>query len=186
MPIGPYKNFAECVAAQMKKGKSKESAQKICGAIEKKTKQKKELELRIARLELVETSILIQLGKLKSKTRKKLPDSSFAIPSKRKYPIHDRSHAANALARVAQHGTPAEKKQVRAAVCKKYPDLPACKKDKEKKERGQGQGQDGPRQGDGGSSECVCTECGATVKHEKGKPCTSMKCPKCGGTMRGK
>jgi hypothetical protein len=33
------------------------------------------------------------------------------------------SHARNALARVSQHGTPAEKKQVRAAVAKKYPGI---------------------------------------------------------------
>lgn len=39
--------------------------------------------------------------------------------------IHN-SHAINALARVAQHGTPSERARVRAAVCKKYPSL--CKK----------------------------------------------------------
>lgn len=32
--MGPYKDFAACVAAQQKKGYSKMSAQKICGAIE--------------------------------------------------------------------------------------------------------------------------------------------------------
>lgn len=48
---------------------------------------------------------------------------SFAIPGKRAYPINDIAHARNALARVAQHGTPAEKKRVRAAVTKRYPSL---------------------------------------------------------------
>ena len=38
MPIGPYKNFASCVAAQKKKGKSDESAKKICGFLEKRAK----------------------------------------------------------------------------------------------------------------------------------------------------
>jgi len=66
------------------------------------------------------------MAELKAKKRNQLPDSSFAIPSERKYPIHDREHAANALARVQQHGTPAEQKQVKAAVCKRYPSLPAC------------------------------------------------------------
>ena len=39
MPVGPYKTFAACVRAQMKKGKSKEAAEKICGAIERDTKK---------------------------------------------------------------------------------------------------------------------------------------------------
>lgn len=55
--------------------------------------------------------------------RNKLPNSSFAIPSKRAYPIGDRSHAANAMARVSQFGSESEKKQVRAAVHKRYPDM---------------------------------------------------------------
>jgi hypothetical protein len=57
------------------------------------------------------------------KRRKNLPDSSFAIPSKRKYPINDIAHGRNALARVAQHGTPAEKATVRRKVYSKYPSL---------------------------------------------------------------
>lgn len=44
MPIGPYKNFADCVAAQKSKGKSEESAKKICGSIEKKAKEKNEMD----------------------------------------------------------------------------------------------------------------------------------------------
>lgn len=35
MPIGPYEDFGECVAAQKKKGKDDESAKKICGSLEK-------------------------------------------------------------------------------------------------------------------------------------------------------
>lgn len=66
------------------------------------------------------------MAELKAKKRNSLPDSSFALPSQRKYPIHDREHGANALARVTQNGTPAERKTVKAAVCKRYPDLPAC------------------------------------------------------------
>ncbi|HSF99112.1 MAG TPA: DUF6582 domain-containing protein [Ornithinibacter sp.] len=58
-----------------------------------------------------------------SANRKKLKKSSFALPDERKYPIPDVEHARNALARVAQHGSAAEKKKVRAAVEKKYPSL---------------------------------------------------------------
>jgi hypothetical protein len=55
--------------------------------------------------------------------RKKLKDKDFALPDERKYPIPDESHARNALARVAQHGTDEEQKKVRKAVEKRYPDL---------------------------------------------------------------
>lgn len=55
--------------------------------------------------------------------RKQMSKSSFALPGKRKYRIDDKPHARNALARVAQHGSPAERKQVRAAVVRKFPSL---------------------------------------------------------------
>jgi len=70
------------------------------------------------------------MAKLSTKRRKLLPKSKFAIPAKRAYPIDTRSRASNALARVSQVGTPAEKKQVRAAVCKKYPVFPSCQRKK--------------------------------------------------------
>ena len=60
------------------------------------------------------------MAKLTTKKRKKLKKGSFAIPSQRKYPIDTISRARNALARVAQHGTAAEKKTVRNKVHKKY------------------------------------------------------------------
>ena len=75
------------------------------------------------------------LAKLTAKKRKNLPKSDFAIPSEEKYPIPDRAHAANALARVSQHGTPAEKSKVRAAVKKKYPDMPSVADKKKKKKK---------------------------------------------------
>jgi len=34
MPVGPYIDFAACLDAQQKKGHSKMSAERICGAIE--------------------------------------------------------------------------------------------------------------------------------------------------------
>jgi hypothetical protein len=70
---------------------------------------------------------------LKAKDRKKLSKKMFALPGKRKYPIPDKSHARNALARVAQNGTPAEQKKVKAAVKKRFPSLGKKKKAKSDK-----------------------------------------------------
>lgn len=39
---------------------------------------------------------------LKAKARKKLSKTQFALPSQRAYPIFDKAHARNALARAAQ------------------------------------------------------------------------------------
>lgn len=72
------------------------------------------------------------MARLTSEQRKKLPKKDFVFPGRDGYPINDRSHARNALARVAQHGTPAEKARVRAAVARKYPDIGQGKKAKEK------------------------------------------------------
>lgn len=60
------------------------------------------------------------MAKLKASRRKKLPKSAFAYPSTRKYPIHDKAHARNALARAAQKGTSGTYAHVAAAVRKKY------------------------------------------------------------------
>jgi hypothetical protein len=62
-------------------------------------------------------------SELSTKDRKKLRKKSFALPGKRKYPIPDKSHARNALARVAQNGTATEQKKVKAAVKKRFPSL---------------------------------------------------------------
>lgn len=67
------------------------------------------------------------MAKLSAKKRNKMKSKTFALPGKRKYPIPDKSHARNALARVAQHGTPAEKKAVRSKVTKKFPSLKKSK-----------------------------------------------------------
>jgi hypothetical protein len=39
---------------------------------------------------------------LKTKSRNKLKSTEFGLPSERKYPIPDKSHAANAKARATQ------------------------------------------------------------------------------------
>ena len=60
--------------------------------------------------------------KLTAAARKRIPRSQFAVPSKApgsgSYPIPDRRHAANALARSSGKAVAAK---VRAAVRKKYP-----------------------------------------------------------------
>lgn len=59
---------------------------------------------------------------LDANARAHIADHNFALPGGR-YPIHDENHARNALARVAQNGTPEEKAKVKAAVHKKYPSI---------------------------------------------------------------
>lgn len=59
------------------------------------------------------------MAELTAAARRRIPKGSFALPGRR-YPIEDRSHAQNALARVSQHGTPDEKAKVRAAVMRRY------------------------------------------------------------------
>ncbi len=65
--------------------------------------------------------------KLSYQQKKNLPKKSFVYPGKRKFPINDKAHARNALARVSQFGTPAEKKAVRSAVAKKFPSIQMSK-----------------------------------------------------------
>nr|QNO55607.1 hypothetical protein JLLEDACL_00006 [Methanosarcinales archaeon ANME-1 ERB7] len=40
--------------------------------------------------------------------------------------------------------------------------------------RGRGLGTDG---------ECICPNCGYTMPHERGVPCTELTCPECGARM---
>lgn len=42
------------------------------------------------------------MAKLTTTKRNKLPKKEFALPAERKYPINDKSHAANAKARASQ------------------------------------------------------------------------------------
>lgn len=54
--------------------------------------------------------------------------------------------------------------------------------------RGGGSGQGGGGRNRGGSGLgpkglCVCPDCGTTVQHKLGSPCTGEKCPKCGAFM---
>jgi hypothetical protein len=62
------------------------------------------------------------MAKLTTKARKAIPSKSFALPNRR-YPIENPSHARNALSRVSQFGSSAEKATVRAKVHAKYPSI---------------------------------------------------------------
>ena len=62
------------------------------------------------------------MAKLTAEKRKKIPKGDFALGGGR-YPIEDKAHARNALSRISQFGSPAEKKKVRAKVHKKYPSI---------------------------------------------------------------
>jgi hypothetical protein len=63
------------------------------------------------------------VAKLTAKARNALPTSTFAVPGRRAYPINDKAHARNALSRVSQFGSSAEKAAVRAKVHAKYPTI---------------------------------------------------------------
>lgn len=64
---------------------------------------------------------------LSTSARKKLPKGDFAVPSKApgsgSYPVPDAAHARNALARVAQFGTNAQKSAVKKKASKKFPGI---------------------------------------------------------------
>lgn len=71
---------------------------------------------------------LVSKDELTTEHRNALQDKTFALPKERKYPIHDISHARNALARAS--GKPEEAK-VKRAVYSKYPKLNPVNKDTE-------------------------------------------------------
>jgi hypothetical protein len=72
------------------------------------------------------------MSKLSTSQRKSLPYPDFALPGQGSgssgkgsgsYPIPDASHARNALSRVSQFGSSAEKAKVRAKVHAKFPGI---------------------------------------------------------------
>lgn len=62
------------------------------------------------------------MAKLTYTQRKNLPAKTFVFPKTRKYPLPDKSHAVNALSRMASKGS-AVKAKVRAAVHRKFPSI---------------------------------------------------------------
>lgn len=64
---------------------------------------------------------------LTAKGRDHIKKKNFALPKKEKYPIENEDHARNALSRVSQFGSPAEKAEVRSKVESKYPGIEVSK-----------------------------------------------------------
>ena len=60
--------------------------------------------------------------KLSYQERKRLPKGDFALPG-RKYPIEDKAHARNAIARVDRFGTKREQQIVKRKVHSKFPSI---------------------------------------------------------------
>jgi hypothetical protein len=63
------------------------------------------------------------MSKLTAAERNALPDSAFAEPSLRKYPMNDANHARNALARVSQFGSSQEKSEVKTKARSGFPSI---------------------------------------------------------------
>lgn len=60
---------------------------------------------------------------LTQKAREKIKSKNFVYPGSKSYPIHDRAHARNALARAAQSKTKGSYEKVAAKVHRKFPDI---------------------------------------------------------------
>lgn len=108
------------------------------------------------------------MAKLNAKKRNALLKADFAAPG-RKYPVNDASHARNALARVAQDGSPKEKAEVRAKVHEKFPgigDGGSMKKGSMKKAGSKGGGMKKPM-GESGNHMNVGSHAGYTVGMKK-------------------
>lgn len=58
------------------------------------------------------------MSKLSAKQRKGLRRSSFAVPSRRAFPIMDRGHAQSALGHIRYAHSEAEKRAIRAKARK--------------------------------------------------------------------
>lgn len=66
------------------------------------------------------------MARLTTSARKRLSTKSFALPG-RHYPIEDKAHARDALARASGNATPAEQATIRRKVKAKYPSIKVAK-----------------------------------------------------------
>jgi hypothetical protein len=62
------------------------------------------------------------VSKLTTQRRDEIPGGEFALPGRRRYPIHDESHARAALS-MAHYASPAEQAEIKRKVHAKYPDI---------------------------------------------------------------
>jgi len=60
---------------------------------------------------------------LSAEGREKIKSKNFVYPGSKSYPIHDRAHARNALARAAQSKTKGSYEKVAAKVHRRFPDI---------------------------------------------------------------
>lgn len=67
------------------------------------------------------------MAPLTAAARRAIPRTDFALPGGR-YPIENKAHARNALARVSGNGTPTEKAMVRKEVARRFPSIKEAKK----------------------------------------------------------
>ncbi len=70
------------------------------------------------------------MSKLTAKKRNRLKKSTFALPSKRKYPIPDKAHARAALAYVKRKDTDGSFSTISRKVYKKFPSLKPSRRKK--------------------------------------------------------
>lgn len=68
------------------------------------------------------TQQLASGGNLNANARAHIANKNFALPGGR-YPVENAAHARNALSRVSQFGSPAEKAEVRSKVHSKFPNI---------------------------------------------------------------
>lgn len=94
-------------------------------------------------------------------SRDQVKPANFAVPARSsdtgeaKYPVHDKQHAANALARVEQHGTMTEQQRVYAAIAKKFPGLAAKSSVPELRQATEKKGWAGGEDGAGATTKAV-------------------------------
>lgn len=111
---GKISNFGGKKAAPFQKGGKRRAKVLAAKAAIRKSRRAK------AKADLAHEAPMVDLSKLSTAQRKALPSSAFVFPSKRQYPIHDKGHAAFALA--VSKGKP-EHGAVVAAVRKRYPNM---------------------------------------------------------------
>ena len=71
----------------------------------------------------VGSAVSVAKKRLTAAERRALPDSAFVYPATRRYPIPDKAHARNAMARVNQEATSGSPSKVARKVHRKFPSI---------------------------------------------------------------
>lgn len=123
MPMGPYKDFDDCVKTQRRRGLSEEEASAYCGAIKHRVEgsvPKQEAEWTTASAnDLPDSSFAyIEPGGTKDSDGKTTPRGLRHLPYKNKSGDIDLPHLRNALARLPQTNiSPAAKATAKGHLC---------------------------------------------------------------------